>query len=502
MPQKFFSSLCVPIIERSAEQAIAIADKASKKALWLEFRLDHLSSLSQIPILLKGLSSRRFRRNRLIFTLRRREAGGRFRGSIRAQINWLEKTAVLREWIDLEVETVRKFGVRGVENLKKAGSRVVVSYHNFKKTPFHLEAIADQLLSTNSDMIKIATLANSLADCARLLDLQAKLRRQKQRSVVLGMGATGLPTRLLGPSRGAEFTFTALKSGKSSAPGQCTLEDLLKRYRIDRINSTTRLFGILGHPLEHSLSPELYNTAFHCLGINAAFLPFDTVDLEDFPDWTRQLKLNGLSVTLPHKSAVMKFCQRLDPLAEKAGAANTIVRQGSRWTAYNTDMLGIAGALEKHKVALAGTRVLLLGAGGAARAAAAWLALKKSRVSICSRTHRSAVDLARQFSHQAIRPSQLSGQHFDLVINATPAGMWPRTSAVPLDVAKIKASVVFDMVYNPPRTRLLQHAQKQGALTISGLEMFQAQAEAQFEIMTRQPLPPGIWRRLKADNNP
>lgn len=497
LSRSVFDTLCIPIVEPDPRRALAAMERAMKLARWIEVRLDYLQSTRQIDDLLSRLKDLPHRRHSLIFTLRRQNAGGRFAGSIASQLFWLVRAAALGQWLDLEIETIRMQGAQVVPNLQRTGARLIVSCHDFKGTPARLNHIARELLETGGDLIKIAAQANSLSDAARLLSIQRNLARKGHPSVVLGMGPCGVATRILGPSQGAEFTYAALNRGKESASGQLTAPALAKIFKIHRINLKTRIFGLLGCPLSHSLSPALYNAAFARLHTNAIYLPFETGDLGDFPFWAKRLKVKGLSVTLPHKAEVVRFASNQDPAARRVGVVNTLRRRRGRWFGYNTDARGIEKPLEELGLHLKDKEVLLLGAGGAARAVAAVLRQKKARVLICNRTLAAAQRLARKFGHRVVRAGKLRGHHFALIVNATSVGMWPKVNEVPVDLTGVSADVVFDLVYNPPDTRLLREARRRKMQTISGMKMFVSQAEAQFKILTGRRLPPEVWKDIK-----
>lgn len=491
-----FHRVCIPITADTAKEALQFERRAAGAAQWIEFRLDYLRSENEIGKLLHDITRIHQQSNRFIFTLRRQGAGGLYRGTIAQQAAWLCRAALLKGWIDLEIESAQCIGFSTLQAWRRLGGRILLSYHNFEDTPKDLNALAEYLCNFQPDLVKIATQARTPDDGVRLLELQDRLHRRNCRSVVLGMGQTGFFTRVLGPAHGAEFTYATLKPGQESAPGQPTLEELQSVYRLDRINSHTALFGILGFPLSHSLSPRLYNAAFQKLRMNAVYLPFECATLKNFKTWPGKLRAQGFAVTLPHKSAILGIGPALGRLAKRIGAVNTLRRRGSRWQAFNTDFDGIEQALEDSKIDLKGANVLLLGAGGAARAAAALLAREKSRVSIYNRTFTTAKSLARKFGHHAVKWEGVQGQTFDLIINATSVGMWPREQKQPINLAKVRARAVFDMIYKPRQTALLKAARRRGIKTIPGIKMFLAQAQKQFKILTGQRLPDSILHSI------
>jgi 3-dehydroquinate dehydratase/shikimate dehydrogenase len=327
--------------------------------------------------------------------------------------------------------------------------------------------------AADAGVAKIATQVNSWADNARLLGL-FEVRKAKP-SIVLGMGDLGQITRIAGPSRGGFLTYAAAAAGREAAPGQMTVADILDVYRFLRIGPSTKLLGILGMPVGHSLSPAIHNRAFEIAGVDCAYGKFPAPNLEDFMANARRIGIHGFSVTIPHKIAVMPFLDRLTPEASAVGAVNTVSEREGAWIGDNTDVHGVRAALRSGGFDPAGKTVVILGRGGAAKAAVA--ALKDAReVSTYGRD----------------RLVEAGARPCDLLINATPIGMFPNVEASPVEGA-IRAGAVFDMIYNPKSTRLLRAAAEQGLVAISGEAMFMAQAARQFEIWTDRTAPPEVF---------
>ncbi len=473
---------------------LAAMERARRSSAWIELRLDYLAGPREIDRIIHALSKKTFRRNHLIVTLRRREIGGGFPGSVEAQIRRLLQAAGLQQWVDLEIESIDDRGIGIVEELRERGARIIVSYHNFQKTPANLPAIVRRLKAARPDILKIATHCNSMDDAARLLRLQDRLHEEGIHSLILGMGTSGTATRILGPSRGVAFTYAAQQADKASAPGQLTVDELARQYRIHRINRSTRVYGVVGYPLGHSLSPVIYNSAFAASEMNAVHLRLETGKLGDFRRWTGALRIRGLSVTLPYKTAIMKYLDHLDSSAKFADAVNTVRFNGRQAIGYNTDVIGIEKPLQQAGLRLNGAKVLLLGAGGAAQAAAAFLVSQSAEVYVFNRTVSKARRLARQFRLRVIQFRELKDRRFALIVNATSVGMWPNIKASPIDLSGIRTDAVFDLVYKPPETKLLGDARRRGMKTISGIEMFLAQAFAQFRILTGRSLPASAVR--------
>ena len=289
------------------------------------------------------------------------------------------------------------------------------------------------------------------------------------------MGDMGQITRVIGPSRGSFLTYAAATSAGGSAPGQIGVREMHDVYRFERVKKTTKLIGIVGNPLGHSLSPVIHNKAFEALNLNFVYLKFPATDVKDFFENARAIGIEGFSVTIPHKTAVIPFLGGQTPEAMEAGAVNTVSWRDGMWIGDNTDVHGVRAALASASFDPADKTVVILGAGGASKAAVV------------------AVKGAKKITVLSRREVPGAGNYrCDLLINATPIGMYPAIDASPLH-GTIPANVVFDMVYNPPITRLLRSAADQGKTVIQGTTMFLAQAARQFEIWTGHRAPAEVF---------
>ena len=263
------------------------------------------------------------------------------------------------------------------------------------------------------------------------------------------------------------------------------------QQKSEMINAETQLYGIVGNPVRKSLSPVIHNGAFRRMGINAAYLAFEVDDIEDVLYGIKGLGIQGVSVTLPFKTRVLPFLDELDALAEKIGAVNTIVNKRGRLIGHNTDHLGALKALEA-KVDIRGRKVILLGAGGAARAIAYGLKKRECQVTIFNRSPQKAATLAQELGylhHPLSVLFEIMGDRLDadVLINATSVGMVPHEAENPFPKWLLKKGmIVMDIVYRPLRTQLLQDAEDQGCETIDGLQMLAYQGAAQLEIWTGQ----------------
>ena len=448
---------------------------------WLKSPREHLEFVFGFPRHRPGTT--------LICTCRRRTAGGRLSGNIGRQLSRLIFSWPLHpEWCDVEIETAAGFPAGELRKFL-GPARLLVSYHNFQRTPQHLGAIVRRLSRCGGDAIKIATQCNSIADSLRVL----ALARGRRNVVAVPMGEAGLPARVLALRAGSALAYAAVE--EATAPGQISLDQMKRLYRADRLNRRTRVYGVIGDPVGHSLSPLMHNIGFQARRMNAVYLPFRVRGIRDFLGAVGPLGIAGFSVTLPHKQRILRYLDDCDPLAVQIGAVNTVVvRSGGKLYGYNTDYVGVLRALER-RVRLRGSRVLLYGAGGAARAVALALAQGGAVVCVCARRPRRARALARAVAGEALPRARLWREFFDAIVNTTPVGMHPYSRRSPLRAAELNCRVVMDLIYRPAKTRLLELAERRGIEAISGVEMFVAQGTAQWEIWTGVRAPTAAMRR-------
>ncbi len=268
-----------------------------------------------------------------------------------------------------------------------------------------------------------------------------------------------------------------------------------------RIDGTTSLYGIIGHPVAHSMSPAMHNAAFAATGINGVYVAMDVADAGRAVTALRELGFVGVSVTVPHKEAVMAHVDEIDPVARRIGAVNTLFfhrrSEGHEVVVrgFNTDWQGSNLALAE-KIRLEGSRVLVLGAGGAARAVGFGLVEAGAEVVISNRTEARGIALARSLGCRFAAPEQLSEVRADVLVNTTPVGMAPHVDGLPIDPALLPGfSLVMDIVYAPLQTRLLREAVAAGCQVIDGLAMLQYQGAVQFKIWTGRRPPVDVMRR-------
>lgn len=255
------------------------------------------------------------------------------------------------------------------------------------------------------------------------------------------------------------------------------------------INASTRFCCLLGNPVQHSLSPSIHNALFEKFKLNYAYAAFNVENLEYALHGIRALNIAGASITIPFKSEVMHFLDRFDAISEKIGAVNTVVNEKGRLMGFNTDSNAAISVLEK-RLRLHNKKIALIGAGGAGRAIAFGAVEKGASVLIIDKDSEKAGLLAKDCGGSVAKMDDLQKTSIDILINATPVGMFPNVAEMPVPKNVLKKDVVvFDIIYNPLETKLLKEAKKSGCKIVPGYEMFALQAAKQFELWTGTRVP-------------
>ena len=479
--------VCVAIIGSTAAEMLEKASAVVKETPFLEFRLDYLEK----PLLALPKFKHFFTDNTAatgIATCRRTVNGGKFSGNVAAEIEVLSKAAAAGfHIIDVELESVEAMKKGELQNLRDTGVALIISHHDFTATK-DLDGIYKRIVPFQPDFIKIVPTAKTLVDNVTLMRF---IERMEDHSNIIGicMGDAGIISRVLGVRAGSAFTFAAATVGEETGPGQIAARTLIETYRIDQVDAATKVYGVAGNPIRSSLSPIMMNTAFRRETVNAVYLALQANKLSDLLKLVDEIPIQGLSVTMPLKQEIMAHLEKTDPLSAKIGACNTVLRaQDGKLYGFNTDVAGITGPLEK-RMSLRGAKVLVLGAGGAARAAVFGLRDKGAEVFILNRTAETAQKLARQSGSKTIKKDAVAKTAFDVIINATPIGMAGIKAPQLLEAKDLNTKLVFDLVYNPLETPLLRMARQKGIPIVTGIEMFVQQGARQFEIFTGKPAP-------------
>jgi len=457
---------------------------AELNAELVELRVDWIRKRPDIGRLLKD------RPTPVLVTCRRPEDRGRWSGTEEQRLALLREAIIAgAEYVDIEedvAKTIPRYG----------DTKRIVSYHNFDETPLELSKIHQRMTQLDPDIIKIVTMANKPSDNVRILEM---VRAAEVPTIGFCMGEFGTISRILCGQMGSPFTYAGFSSEREMAPGQLTFAETRNLYRFNKITKDTQIFGVIGDPIAHSLSPLLHNAAFREVGFDGVYLPLriPADNLQESLQEYEKLNLSGYSVTIPHKEAVLEFADVPDEQSETIGAANTLFKKDNQWHATNTDYDAIAetivAALEKsptHAADLAGRRVLILGAGGVARAAASAMQQRGATVVVTNRTRQRGEALAAELECLFVNWANRGAEACEILINCTSVGMHPDINKSPFEDYWLNEDMlVFDTVYTPENTLLLKDARARGCATASGLEMFVRQAAQQFKLFTGQEPP-------------
>ncbi len=473
--------LCATIAENTVNEAIRVGRRARKWCNILELRIDCLNNPDRFPELLERLPGP------FVATCRSVKHGGEFRGSKQKRLKILSRAARRGvDYIDVEHDVEE-------ERRKKIGGTQILSYHNFERTPLDLDDLLAKFQNEYADYIKISTYCNTLDDAIRLMELEPGGTRPV---ILLGMGDYGRITRILYRKTHSLMTYGAANPEQPGAPGQISVEELARVYNIQRVDQSTEVYALIGDPVSHSRSPQLFNALFEEHNLNAIYIPVRMVQTSTLPRLIQDIDLEGASVTIPHKRAVIPYLDAMNPYAEQIGAVNTIARVNSRLEGYNTDAQAALESILNNwpgddvspdqEKPLEGKSVFLIGAGGAARAVATALINAGADLSITNRTEERGRDLSEEFEARFVKwEDRADVESPDLLVNATSAGMEPIENVTPFPGDWLhEDTVVFDMVYTPAETRLLKEAREAGCDTITGTDMFARQALRQFRLWT------------------
>ena len=473
------TQICVSLTDETTAQVIERMQQLAGIADLFEIRGDLVLDLDLLAIL-------RGKTEPLLFTALAASEGGRWDDEDPRRRRVLLE-AVKRGYDYVDVPFRAEYMEVVVE---KAGRGLVLSYHDIDGTPHDLDDLYRRMSDVGADIVKIATAPRSVADVGRLL---AFAKRAKQKGgtplVAIAMGPLGTITRVLAGRYGAPFTFASAAAGAEAAPGQIPAALMADLYRARDVSEATKVYGVLGANVERSLSPILHNRAFETAGLDAVYVPLQAEALAPFMEAAPHFELSGFSVTRPYKVDILPFLQEVDEAAALCCSVNTVVVHDGVMQGSTTDGVGILAPLKK-RIDVKGKPVVILGAGGAARAAALALVRKGAHVTVLARDPDKAAFVAGAVGCGFGSLDDVAGQAFDVLVNATPVGSSDAPGATPVPSSLHRAgSVVFDMVYDPLETQFLRDAQAAGATIIGGLEMLIAQAVAQFEAWTGRDAP-------------
>ncbi len=468
--------LCLSVAPGTIQEARAKLKQGSHPADLIEIRVDGIADLKLEKLLQRP-------RPKVIITNRRKEEGGKFRGTPKDQLAILSQAIALgAEYIDVELS----YGPDVLRPLidARGNTQIIVSYHNFDETPSGLDAVCQKILGTGADIIKLATMARDIGDNRRMLDIVKNVSKADKKIIGLCMGEHGQISRILQGVFGGFLTYGAEDEEACTAPGQLVLDDLRKIFAVAGYNRRTKIFGLVGNPVSQSKGIFLHNAIFQRSSVNAVYVNFLVNHLEGFLRTYRDL-FAGLSITMPFKQAIIPLLDEIEGEVKNLDAVNTVIVRKGKLVGYNTDLPAIADLLQK-RTALRHKEVVILGTGATAKTMAYATILNGARVTIVGRAEEKAHALALALGCESAPMSALASIQPDILMNGTPVGMSPdhKKSLVPKAFFR-KEMIVFDAVYNPPMTPLLLEAEAAGCKIISGMEFFNHQAELQSNIFMK-----------------
>jgi 3-dehydroquinate dehydratase/shikimate dehydrogenase len=474
----------VSLFARDPDIALRDARRAAMAgADWVELRLDEWPADTRLDSVIAGL------RVPVIVTCRTPRDGGTYRGSASARLTLLDR-ALTAGAQGIDIEDWETWSPRG-----DSVALLIRSHHDLRGVPRDLRTLRDSLLDRGADCAKIVGRADDLADAAPLLSLLGSSDPEREPTVAFAMGPGSAATRVLACALGAPLCYASLGDELATAPGQITVQDAVGLYRVRDLGQRTRIFGVLGDPVTHSLSPLVHNRALRRLEEDGVYLPLGSARPRDVLAMLPRRRLGGFSVTAPFKESIRSVCHRLTEDAELLGAVNTLEFQAQdQIVGHNTDVEGVRRALVDAGVPPGDGVAVVLGGGGAARAGALALERLGFAVTICTRSLDRVRDFARQRGYRlgALRADVLDDLRPKVVVHATVVGSLAHGSAgerVVPNWRPLPGTFVLDMVYRPHTTKLLADCARAGAVAIPGIDMFLAQASEQIGIFTGERAP-------------
>ena len=480
--------ICIPIIGPSMSKAQEQIESALVIADTLELRLDLIVSPDLSALLASSTLP-------VIVTNRSKHDGGQYKGLDEDRLQSLRDALKAgADYVDIEVSTPREYLQPFLEESEP--TKIILSYHDFSHTPEDLNPVYETMCEMPGEIVKIVTYARDLSDNLKMFELLKRAKSEKQKLIGLCMGDLGEISRILSPLFGGYLTFGSLETGQESAPGQIPAKTLKDIYRINAERSDFKIYGVIGNPVSKSLGYLVHNRAFQEKGSPDIYVSFLVDNVEKFFNSFKDF-FSGLSVTMPAKEKIMPLLDRIDETAQKIGAVNTLVKEGTDWVGYNTDCSGAISALEAC-TSLQGKNVLILGSGGTAKAIGYGVKEKGGKLTVTyNKNKERGESLSKELDCELAHARDAGMRSIDVLINCSPVGMSPNITESPFLARDFKEGmVVFDSVYNPLETRLLREAKLAGCKVIPGYELFINQAARQFELWTGQSAPINTLREV------
>lgn len=485
--------ICVPIIAKTNDEALEKMAAASKVADLIELRIDYLTD-PDLPRLLEK------KPKPVIVTCRTQKDGGKYNtehegGAEDKRVAMLcDALKIGADYVDIEFDAPEN-SRRGILEAASSSSQVILSYHDFDGVPDDLESLKDRMVSSAPGaIIKLAVFANAVTDNLPVLNL-LKNKKEGEKIAAFCMGENGEISRILCPVFGGAFTFGSLGPGEESAPGQVPASVLKEIYRVNDLDRDVEIYGLIGNPVKESMGYLIHNKSYIKMEMKKIYLPFLVEELGDFIGRFKGL-FKGLSVTMPFKQDIIPLLDEVDPTAAKIGAVNTIDARSGKLIGYNTDSSGAVQALEEL-TSLSGKAILMIGAGGVARAIGFGAVRKGAEIILSDIDEQRASQLAGEFGGKTCSREEWKDINYDILVNCSPIGMHPKVEQTPFPKEFLEeGAIVFDAIYNPLETRLLKEAAEKGCQTIRGVDLFVNQAVGQFELWTEEKAPREVMAKV------
>ncbi len=476
--------LCAVIKGPTYQKAQEQIQQASKTADIVELRLDYFDSLDEEKLIhLKNCSS-----IPVIFALRQVSQGGAYPGTENERLSTIERLAALNPaFLDIEYSVATDF----VKKLQKKHPqlKIIVSFHDFEKTPSDLNHVLAHLKKIPAALYKIATMASSSSDALRQLHF---FRNAGTKFISVSMGEAGQFSRVLSPIVGSYLTYGFIEEEQATAAGQMSIPFLKDVYRYHSLKPATAIYGLIGDPVDKSLSHITHNAVMNHFGIDAVYvkMPVKAEELKEFFPLAKQLEIRGLSVTMPLKEQLFSLLDHVDSYARCIGAVNTVLFEEGKLSGYNTDCIGALDAIEEQ-VSVKDKTLLMIGAGGAAKAIAYEAVKRGARLIVLNRDPQKAYDLARQLKCAGAGLDAIAKyQNYDIIVNATPHEM-------PIDAKWfIPGTYAMDIKTRPKETPFLINAMKCGCYPIYGYRMFIYQAVQQWNLWFQNRYDPKVVKEI------
>ena len=444
----------------------------------IELRLDYWQELD-----LKALAElRKSITIPVIFTLRKKSQGGSYQHDENTRLKDILALCQLNpDYLDLEDDIPSDFLKQIHENFPAI--KLICSHHNFNETPADLNKILQAMLNPYSHIYKIAAKANCAIDMLRMLQF-IKNHQTKYKIAGMSMGEFGCATRIIAPIIGGELTYASLTDNHATAPGQITLQELNDIYHYRKLNQQTQIYALLGDPVDKSVGHLWHNQAFQMQNKNAVYIKMRVLahEVQQVLQACRTLPFFGFSVTMPLKELVFPAIDNIEQDAKKIGAINSIALENNFYSGFNTDGVAAIDVLMAYLPDINNKKIIILGAGGAARALIYIAKQRGAEVIVLNRTFDKAKKLATEFNCKALELQKLmeiKEQGYDAIINTLPYSAQEKEMQLFILDNFIAGTVAMDIVYNPAETPFLVLARQAGCQCIYGYEMFNRQAALQ-----------------------